>query len=133
MNQKNTELFFGDEESVVITLQDEDGAGTDVVLLASFEIEELGTEYIISVELDENGEDITEELQLLKYEEDEDGEPEISSIDDEEEYELAVQACKQILKSGAIEGFDVEDEEEDDDDYLSDIGTIFPGLSVDKD
>lgn len=134
MNQKNTELFFGDEESVVITLQDEDGEGTDVVLLASFEIEELGTEYIISVELDENGEDITEELQLLKYEEDEDGEPEISSIDDEEEYEIAVQACKQILKSGAIEGFDVEDEEEDeDDDYLSDIGTIFPGLSVDKD
>ena len=135
MNQKNTELFFGDEESVVITLQDEDGEGTDVVLLASFEIEELGTEYIISVELDENGEDITEEIQLLKYEEDEEGEPEISSIDDEEEYELASEACKQILRSGAIEGFDVEDEddEEGEEDYLSDIGTIFPGLSVEKD
>jgi uncharacterized protein YrzB (UPF0473 family) len=134
MNERNTELFFGDEENnVIITLTDEDGKDTDVMLIASFEIEEMGTEYIIAVEMDETGEGLTEDMQLLKYEEDLDGEPEIGSIDDEEEYALAAQACKEILKSGAIEGFSVEEEEEEDEnDYLRDLGTIFPGISIDK-
>jgi hypothetical protein len=67
---------------------------------------------------------------LLRYEEDEDGEPEISSIEDEDEYTIVAQACKEILKSGAIEGFSVE--EDDEDDYLSDLGTMFPGISIDR-
>lgn len=139
MNQKNKDLFFGNDENVVITLTDEDGTDTDVALIASFEVEELGTEYIMVVEMDETGEGITDQMQVLKYEEDEAGEPEISSIDDEEEYELATEACRQIIKSGAIEGFDVEDDDGEEydadysDDYLSDIGTIFPGLSIDRD
>ena len=41
------------------------------------------------------------------------------------------------MESGAIEGFDYDDEEDDeediDDDYLKDIGTLFPGVSIDKD
>ena len=51
MNQENTELFFGDEQDVVITLEVEDGTETKVTPLASFEIDELGTEYIIAAEL----------------------------------------------------------------------------------
>lgn len=136
MNQKNTELFFGDEQDIVITLEVEDGTETKVTPLAGFEIDELGTEYIIAAELAQDEESMTGEVQILKYEEDADGEASMYSIEDEEEYELAAEACRQIIKSGAIEGFDVEDEDEDseeyNEDYLSDIGNIFPGLSIDN-
>lgn len=137
MNQENTELFFGDENDVVISLEVEDGTETKVTPLASFEIDELGTEYIIAAELTPDEESMTGEVQILKYEEDEDGEASMASIEDEEEYELAAEACRQIIKSGAIEGFDVEDDDDEDseeyhEDYLSDIGNIFPGLSIDK-
>lgn len=136
MNQKNTELFFGDEQDIVITLEVEDGTETKVTPLAGFEIDELGTEYIIAAELAPDEESMTGEVQILKYEEDEDGEASMYSIEDEEEYEMAAEACRQIIKSGAIEGFDVEDEDEDseeyNEDYLSDIGNIFPGLSIDN-
>lgn len=137
MNQENTELFFGDEQDVVITLEVEDGTEIKVTPLASFEIEELGAEYIIAAELAQDEESMTGEVQILKYEEDEDGEASMATIEDEEEYEMAAQACRQIIKSGAIEGFDVEDDDDEDseeynEDYLSDIGNIFPGLSIDK-
>ncbi len=137
MNQENTELFFGDEQDVVITLEVEDGTETKVTPLASFEIDELGNEYIIAAELSQDETSMTGEVQILKYEEDEDGDASMSSIEDEEEYELAAEACRQIIKSGAIEGFDVEDDEDEDseeynEDYLSDIGNFFPGLSIDK-
>lgn len=138
MNQENTELFFGDEQDVVITLEVEDGTETKVTPLASFESDELGTEYIIAAELTPDEESMTGEVQILKYEEDADGEASMSSIEDEEEYQLAAEACRQIIRSGAIEGFDVEEDDEDEDseeydeDYLSDIGNIFPGLSIDK-
>ncbi len=136
MNQKNTELFFGDEQDIVITLEVEDGTETKVTPLAGFEIDELGTEYIIAAELAPDEESMTGEVQILKYEEDADGEASMYSIEDEEEYELAAEACRQIIKSGAIEGFDVEDDDEDseeyNEDYLSDIGNIFPGLSIDN-
>lgn len=137
MNQENTELFFGDEQDVVITLEVEDGTEIKVTPLASFEIDELGAEYIIAAELAQDEESMTGEVQILKYEEDEDGEASMATIEDEDEYELAAQACRQIIKSGAIEGFDVEDDDDEDseeynEDYLSDIGNIFPGLSIDK-
>ena len=136
MNQENTELFFGDEQDIVITLEVEDGTETKVTPLAGFEIDELGTEYIIAAELAPDEESMNGEVQILKYEEDADGEASMYSIEDEEEYELAAEACRQIIKSGAIEGFDVEDEDEDseeyNEDYLSDIGNIFPGLSIDN-
>ena len=136
MNQKNTELFFGDEQDIVITVEVEDGTETKVTPLAGFEIDELGTEYIIAAELTPDEESMTGEVQILKYEEDADGEASMYSIEDEEEYELAAEACRQIIKSGASEGFDVEDEDEDseeyNEDYLSDIGNIFPGLSIDN-
>lgn len=106
MNQENTELFFGDEQDVILTLEVEDGTEIKVTPLASFEIEELGTEYIIAVELEDDEQTMTGEVQILKYEEDENGEAAMSSIEDEEELELATDACRQIIKSGAIEGFE---------------------------
>ena len=139
MNQENTELFFGDEQDVILTLEVEDGTWIKVTPLASFEIEELGTEYIIAVELEDDEQTMTGEVQILKYEEDENGEAAMSSIEDEEELELATDACRQIIKSGAIEGFEVEVDEDDEDseeyneDYLSDIKNMIPGISIEQD
>ena len=139
MNQENTELFFGDEQDVILTLEVEDGTESKVTPLASFEIEELGTEYIIAVELEDDEQTMTGEVQILKYEEDENGEAAMSSIEDEEELELATDACRQIIKSGAIEGFEVEVDEDDEDseeyneDYLSDIKNMIPGISIEQD
>ncbi len=139
MNQENTELFFGDEQDVILTLEAEDGTEIKATPLASFEIEELGTEYIIAVELEDDEQTMTGEVQILKYEEDENGEAAMSSIEDEEELELATDACRQIIKSGAIEGFEVEVDEDDEDseeyneDYLSDIKNMIPGISIEQD
>ena len=147
MNQENTELFFGDEQDVILTLEVEDGTEIKVTPLASFEIEELGTEYVIAAELEDDEETMTGEVQILKYEEDENGEEAMSSIDfgkawtpveDEEELELAADACRQIIKSGAIEGFEIEVDEDDEDseeyneDYLSDIKNMIPGISIEQ-
>ena len=131
MNQENTELFFGDEQDVILTLEVEDGTEIKVTPLASFEIEELGTEYIIAVELEDDEQTMTGEVQ--------NGEAAMSSIEDEEELELATDACRQIIKSGAIEGFEVEVDEDDEDseeyneDYLSDIKNMIPGISIEQD
>ena len=45
---ENIELFLETSSDVVITLEVEDGTETKVTPLASFEIDELGTEYIIA-------------------------------------------------------------------------------------
>ncbi len=132
MNKENTEMFFGDDEDVILTLTDEDGEDLEVQLLAGFEIEELKSEYLAAMPLGEDGEP-TGEVFVLKYQEDQDGHPEISGIEDEEEGELATEALRQMLKSGMVEGFDCdEDGEDDEDDYLDDLGSIFPGISIDK-
>lgn len=138
MNAKNKEMLFGDDEIAVITLTDEDGEEIEAQIHAAFEIEELGTEYLMAVVLKEIGEDeLSGEVHALRYEENSKGEPEISVIEDEEELEIVAQAMQSILESGEIEGleFDEDDEEEEitDDNYLDDIGTLFPGVSIDKD
>lgn len=137
MNDKNTEMFFGDEEEVVLTLTDEDGEEMEAQMLAAFEIEEMSAEYVAVLPLDGNGEMQDGEVVLFRYDEDEEGNPEISAIEDENEYEIAAEGFRQLLKSGAIEGFDCSDDEEEDEemieeDYLDDIGSIFPGISIEK-
>ncbi len=137
MNAKNRELFFGDDEDVVITLTDETGRDEDYLVVASFEIEELETEYFAVMSVDENGENQDGEILLLRYLEDEEGEAVIEPIEDEEEGEIASQAFSQLLKEGAIEGLGLDEDDDDeesgdDDDYLGDIGSIFPGVSIDK-
>ena len=140
MNDKNTEFFFGNDENVVLTLTDEDGRDMEAQIMAAFEIEELGTEYLMAVVLsgDEGEEELSGEIHALKYQEDEYGEPEILLIEDEEEMEIVSQAMQEVLKSedfGDIE-FVGEDDDSDmeiaDDNYLDDIGSIFPGISIDR-
>ncbi len=135
MNDKNSNLFFG-EDDVTITLTDEDGKDMDATILAAFEIQEMAQEYIAVLEVGEDGEPVDAEVMILRYDEDGDGNPDISAIDETEEYEIAAESFKQLLKSGAIEGFDISDDEDEEDesgDYLSDIGEMFPGVSIDTD
>lgn len=136
MNDRNTELLFGDDdEDVVLTLTNEDGEEMDAEILASFEIEELGTEYIAVLPVTEDEEAEEREVVILRYAEDADGNPDISMIEDEEEAEIVAEGFRQMLQSGALEGFDCfdeDDEEEISDDYLEDIGDIFPGISIDR-
>lgn len=129
MNDKNTELFFGDDEDVIITLTDEDGEDTDGQLMFAFEIEELQTEYVAVSLLDKNQEP-TGELLALRYEEDEEGEAVVAPIEDEQEQEIVLQALQSLIDSGELG--DEEEDEEEEGDYLDDIGDIFPGISIDK-
>lgn len=137
MNDKNTELFFGDDENVVVTLTDEDGQDMEAQIMAAFEIEELGTEYLMAVVLTDegDGEELSGEIHALKYQEDSRGEPEILPIEDEEEMEIVSQAMQELLENEGfddLEFFREEDEEQTDENYLDDIGTIFPGVSIDR-
>lgn len=135
MNDKNTELFFGDDENVVVTLTDEDGQDMEAQIMAAFEIEELGTEYLMAVVLTGggDGEELSGEIHALKYQEDAQGEPEILPIEDEEEMEIVSQAMQELLDNGEFDDLEFlgEDEEElTDENYLDDIGNIFPGVSI---
>lgn len=132
MNDKNSELFFGEEEDVVLTLTDEDGVDTDVQLIAAFEIDEYSQEYVAALVLDETGEPEDGEVILFHYNEDEEGNPDIGGIEKEEEYEVAAQVFRQILEEGDLEGIELEDEDDEEDGYLDDIGDIIPGISIEK-
>lgn len=138
MNNRNTEFFFGDDDHVVLTLTDEDGHDMEAQVMAAFEIEELGTEYLMAVALSEDGDgdggELSGEVHALRYQEDINGEPEIFPIEDEEEMELVSQAIQEILENGDFGELEFVEEEEEvtDDNYLDDIGTIFPGISIDK-
>lgn len=134
MNDRNTEMLFGDDNEVVITITDEDGQSIDVQLLAAFEVEELGQEYIAAVDMEDEEEG---EVILLHYNEDVEGNPEISGIEDEDEYEAVAEIFQDLLESGELGdlGLEIEEDEDDgdDEDYLDDIGRLFPGVSIDKD
>ena len=128
MNSKNTELFFGDEQDVVITITDEDGTDMDVTVVAAFEIEEMGTEYVAVLEVDEDGDPVDGELFALKYSEDAHGNPVISGIEDDQEMEIVMASMQEMLDDGLFD-----DEEEDEEgDYLSDIKDLVPGISLER-
>ncbi len=131
MNDRNKELFFDDEEeSVVITLADEDGSEIDTEVIAAIEIEELGKEYVAV--LPQNTPEDQEELEamLLEYSEDENGDPVFSPVEDGEEFEIVSAAFDQFF----ADMDDGEDEDEDGEtgDYLDDIGDLVPGVSIQK-
>lgn len=132
MNDRNQELLFSDndEETVVITLTDEDGKDVDAEVMAAIEIEELGKEYV-AVMPQEVTDDLAEgEALILEYSEDSEGNPQFAPVEDEEEFEIASQAFNQFFES-AME--DMEDDDEESGDFLDDLGDIIPGVSIKKD
>lgn len=127
MNARNHDLLFNDDNDMtaVITLTDEDGNDMDTEVLASIEIEELGKEFVavLPQEIPEGTEEA--EALILEYSEDENGNPVFSPVEDEEEFEIASIAFNQLFSDAA--------DEEEEDNFLDDIGDIIPGVSIQKD
>ena len=135
MNDKNQKLLFSDsdEETVVITLTDEDGQDIDAEIMAALEIEEFGKEYV-AVMPQQATEDLEEgEALILEYSEDADGNPQFAPVEAEDEFEVVAQAFNQLFEDPDEFLEDDEDEEDGSDGFLSDIGDILPGISIKKD
>lgn len=135
MNDKNQKLLFSDsdEETVVITLTDEDGQDIDAEIMAALEIEEFGKEYV-AVMPQQATEDLAEgEALILEYSEDVEGNPQFAPVEDEDEFEVVAQAFNQLFEDPDEFLEDDEDEEDGSDGFLSDIGDILPGISIKKD
>lgn len=134
MNDKNRALLFDEntEEGIELTLTDENGNDYTAEIVAHIEIEELGKEFVAVLPtqpvdgLDEN------EALILEYSENWKSEPEFAPIEDEEIFDIAMQAFTQFFEGDAEIEEEISEEEEEDsgDDYLD--GEIIPGVTITK-
>ena len=92
-------------EELTVTLSLDDNEEVECVILAIFEVSGLEHEYIALTPLEEEDND---ELSILLYrfKELEDGEPEISNIEDNEEYELVMETFDEWLDLEEFEEFE---------------------------
>lgn len=131
MNDKNKQLFF-DEDSdftATITVTDEDNNEIEAEIIAAVEIEELGREFVALMPTDTPDDMEENEALILEYSEDEEGEPVFAPLEDEELFEVVSGAFDQFFSDLAED----EDEEEEEGDYLNNLGNILPGVSIKKD
>ena len=133
MNDRNKALLFGEDENevITITLTDEDGNDIDAEIIAAIEIEELDKEFVAALPTHSTPDFDENEALILEYSEDAEGNPVFSPVEDEEMFELAGEAFNDFFAEMAEEEDDEDVEYEDD--YLSDIGDIIPGVSIKKD
>lgn len=108
MNDKNREAFFGndDDEVAMLTITDEDGVESDAVIIASFEVSELGKEYIVVLPTEQEAEDLENgqsQVMILEYIEDENGEADFIAIEDDEEMQIVVEQFEQLVETGVLE------------------------------
>lgn len=124
MNDRNTDLFFNEdnEEVALITLTDEEGNDVDAALMAIFQIEEVYSdeEFAVLMPLEqdeealENGEG---EVLIFRYFEDEAGDPNFEAIEDDEMAQTAIDVFQAMVDNGDINiEFNTEEEVESDDD-----------------
>ena len=99
------------DEQMTVELELEDGS---VVVCAIITILTVGEQdYIVLLPLDEDGENTDGEVWFYRYAEDESDpnvEPELSYIDDDEEYEMVADAFDEYLDNAEFDEL-VEDEE----------------------
>lgn len=130
MNDKNKQLFF-DEDSdftATITVTDEDNNEIEAEIIAAVEIEELGREFVALMPTNTPDDMEENEALILEYSEDEEGDPVFAPLEDEELFEIVSGAFDQFFSDLAEE-----DEEEEEGDYLNNLGNILPGVSIKKD
>lgn len=101
MNAENKKLFFENEEDevTVVTLNTADGAGIDVQVIASLEIEEHDREYLAVLPVEGTDEFPEDQLIILIYSEDEEGNPLFDGISDEQELAEIGQAFAEYFNS----------------------------------
>lgn len=128
MNDRNRDLFFNEDSefTVSITITDENGNDEEAELIGAIEIEELEREFVAVLPESQSNSDEAEAL-ILEYSEDENGDPIFEPVDDDEILEVVADAFNQFFADAAAE-----EDEDDDGDYLDDIGDIIPGVSIKK-
>ena len=101
MNDRNTDLFFNEnnDEVVLITLNDEDGNEVDAALMAVFQIEEVYSdeEFAVLMPLEQDEEALVNgqgEVLIFRYFEDEAGEPNFEAIEDDDMAQTAIEYAK---------------------------------------
>ena len=137
MNEKNTNIFFNEnnDEAVIITLNDEEGNEVDTVVMAVFQLEEQYQDYEFAVlmPLEQDEEEIENgqgQVMIFRYFEDEDGNPNFEPIEDDDIAQAAVEAFQTMIDNGDINIEFNEDagEEEYDEDEAE---TVVEGNSID--
>ncbi len=91
---------FTDDEVVTVTLTLDDDEVKECAVLTIYEAG--GREYIALLPIDENGDPEGDDVYLYRYEEI-DGEPTLDNIEDDDEYEIAVDAFDELLDEQAFE------------------------------
>ncbi len=100
-----------DAEEMTVELELEDGAKVVCAIITILTVQE--KDYIVLLPLDENGENTDGEVWFYHYSEDEndpDAEPELSYIEDDEEYEAVADAFDEYLDAQEFDEL-VEEEE----------------------
>ncbi len=91
---------FTDDEVVTVTLTLDDGEVKECAVLTIYEAGD--REYIALLPIDENGDPESDDVYLYRYEEI-NGEPTLDNIEDDDEYEIAVDAFDELLDEQAFE------------------------------
>ncbi|MBR1757771.1 MAG: DUF1292 domain-containing protein [Lachnospiraceae bacterium] len=79
------------DDEIIVTLTLDDGSELDCEIYAIYEAG--GRDYIALVPIDSD----SEEVFFYRYIEDEDGNPSLENIEDDDEYEIALDAFDEIL------------------------------------
>jgi len=94
------------EETVTVTLTLDNDEEVECAVLVIYTVDE--QDYIALLPIDENGENDDGEVYLYRYNE-VDGEPELSNIEDDDEYEAAADAFDEWLDEMEFEELDDEE------------------------
>lgn len=105
------EKFEQNDEEMTVELELEDGSKVECAIITILTLKE--QDYIVLLPLDDNGENTDGEVWFYRYFEDEndpDTEPELSYIDDDDEYEMVADAFDEYLDNAEFDEL-VDDEE----------------------
>lgn len=94
------------EETVTVTLTLDNDEEVECAVLVIYTVDD--QDYIALLPIDENGENEDGEVYLYRYDE-VDGEPELSNIEDDDEYEAAADAFDEWLDKMEFEELDDEE------------------------
>ncbi len=86
------------EEEMTVELELEDGKVVNCAVITILEVDE--KDYIVLLPLDDNGENVDGEVWFYRYKEDENDpnvEPELTYIEDDDEYEAVADAFDEFL------------------------------------
>ena len=118
-NGENEELDMEFDDTVTLTL--DDGEEVECAVIAIYPVD--GKDYIALLPMEGEAAD-TGEVYLYRYEEDEDGNPDLSNIEDDDEYEMAADAFDELLDMEEYDEWVDEEELDELEEELEEIADI---------